>query len=80
MLFKLVNTWIKSFVTSLPEDKILCSTKLEAFADDRLNVDEMMISMLERANNIVRKEENAGYQLFLLSPQCFQKSFILGGR
>ena len=28
--------------------------------------------------NIVRKGENAGYQHFLLFPQCFQKAFYLG--
>ena len=27
---------------------------------------------------IVGKGENAGYQHFLLFPQCFQKSFLLG--
>ena len=37
----------------------------------------MVISVLDRVENIVGKEENAGYQHFLLFPQCFQKpSFI----
>ena len=31
---------------------------------------------LGREENIVEKEENAGYQHFLLSPHCFQKLFV----
>ena len=31
-----------------------------------------------RVENIVGKGENAGYQHFLLFPQCFQKSLLLG--
>ena len=38
----------------------------------------MMISVFDRVENIVGKEENAGYQHFLLFPQCFQKAFFLG--
>ena len=30
--------------------------------------------------NIVEKGENAGYQHFLLFPQCFQKAFLSKGR
>ena len=33
----------------------------------------MMIYVLDRVQNIVGKGENAGYQHFLLFPQCFQK-------
>ena len=33
----------------------------------------MMKPDLHRVENIVRKGENAGYQHFLLFPQCFQK-------
>ena len=33
----------------------------------------MMIHVLDRAENIVGKGENAGYQHFLLLTQCFQK-------
>ena len=36
----------------------------------------MMISLFDRQENIVRKGENAGYQHFLLFPQCFQKAFF----
>ena len=33
----------------------------------------MMISVCDRVENIAGKGENAGYQHFLLFPQCFQK-------
>ena len=35
----------------------------------------MLISLFDRVENIIGKGENAGYQHFLLSPQCFQKLF-----
>ena len=44
-------------------------TELKAFGDDQLNVD--------RAENTV-KGENAGFQHFLLFPQCFPKPSSLG--
>ena len=37
----------------------------------------MIISVFDRVENIVGKGENAGYQLFLLFPQCFQKASLL---
>ena len=33
----------------------------------------MMISVFDRVENTVEKGENAGYQHFLLFPQCFPK-------
>ena len=48
-------------------------TQLKAFADDKLNIARMMISLNDREVNTVGKEENAGYQHFLLYLQCFQK-------
>ena len=48
--------------------------KLKAFADDTLNATQMTISVFDRLENIVGKEENAGYQHFLLFTQCFQKA------
>ena len=53
-------------------------TILKAFADDRINVAQMMITACDRVENIVGKGENAGYQDFLLFPQCFQKVSFLG--
>ena len=52
--------------------------KLKAFAVDKINVALMMISVFDRIENIVGKEENAGYQHFLLSAQCFEKASFLG--
>ena len=49
----------------LPKDKIWDWSKLKVFA----------VGMVE---NIVGKGENAGYQHFLLFPQCFQKATFSG--
>ena len=65
-------------LNSLPNDTILDANKLKAFADDRINVAQMMISAFDRAENIVGKGENAGYQHFLLFPHCFRKASFLG--
>ena len=53
---------------SLPNDTILDTTKSKAFADDKTDVAQMMISVSDRVENIVGKRENAGYQHFLLFP------------
>ena len=45
---------------------------MKAFADDKMNVTQKAKFDLESVENIVRKGENAGYQHFLLFPQCFQ--------
>ena len=54
-------------------------TKLKAFAEDKMNVSQMMIPVFDKVENIVGKGENAGYQHFPLFPQCFQKASFLGG-
>ena len=54
---------------SLPDNKISDWSKLKAFAEDILNI------FFHRTENIVGKEENAGYQHFLVFPQWFQKAF-----
>ena len=61
--------------SSLRNDKLLDSSKLKAFADDKLNAAVMMISVFDRVENTVGKGEHAGYQHFLLFPQCFPKTF-----
>ena len=63
---------------SLPNDKILEWSKFKAFADDKIHVGLELKTVYGRLGNISGKEENAGYQHFLLFPQCFQKSFLLG--
>ena len=59
-------------------NKISDQSILKAFADDNLNVNKKLKFALGREENIVRKEENAGYQHSLLFPQCFQKASSLG--
>ena len=68
------HSW-KGFNT-LPKDKILNQSKLEAFADDKILVDvnEKLEFGSGRAENIVGKGENAGYQHFLLLPKLFSKA------
>ena len=63
---------------SLPNDKILDLFKLKAFVDDTSNVYQKLKFALGRVENNVGKGENAGYQHFLLFPQCFQKFSSLG--
>ena len=63
------------YLNPLPDDKILGLSKLKAFADDKLNVTHNIKVVFLRIENIVGKEENAGYQHYLLFPQCFQKAF-----
>ena len=63
---------------SLPNDKILDWSKLKAFADEKINVTKQLKFGKGRVENIVGKGENAGYQHFLLFPQCFQKTTFLG--
>ena len=45
----------------LPEDKILASSKMQAFVDDNCNVAQMVQSFSDMVENIVEKGENAGY-------------------
>ena len=56
----------------LPNDKFLDLSKLKTFADNKINANEKMKFVSGRVENIVGKEENAGYQHFLLFSQCFQ--------
>ena len=50
---------------------------MKAFADDKINVAEMKISLSDTVENNVGKGENAGYRHFLLFPQCYQKPSLL---
>ena len=45
---------------------------LKAFTDEKTKAAKMMIFVFGRVENIVGKGENAGFQHFLLFPQCFQ--------
>ena len=60
-------------VNSLLNDKMLDWSKFKAFADDRIKVNEQLKFGLGRVEYILGKGESAGYQHFLLFPECFQK-------
>ena len=68
----------RKLFNNLQNDKILDWFKKKAFADDKIIVTEKLKFVLERVEKIVGKGENAGYQHFLLFPQCFQKPFVTG--
>ena len=63
-------------INSLANNKILDQSKFRAFADHKINVTKEFNFFSGKAENIVGKGENAGYQHFLLFPQCFQKVFL----
>ena len=59
---------------------ILESSKLIEFADDNFKFDENGRKLTKRVENTVGKVcyEQACYEQFLLSPQCFQKTCFPG--
>ena len=63
-------------VNPLPNNKILDKFKLKAFADKKINIAKMMISLSDREKSIVGKGENAGHQHFLFLPTMFSKVFF----
>ena len=69
---------MKERVNSVPNNKLLDSSKLKAFADNKINVTEKLKFVSGRVENIVGKGENGGYQHFLLFPQCFEKVSYTG--
>ena len=50
----------------------------KALGDNKLTLAQMVQIFIDRLENNVGKGENAGYQHFLLFPQCFQKAYFLG--
>ena len=58
---------------NLPNNKTFDWSKLKAFADNKIIVIQKLKFVLGRVENILGKIENAGYQHFLLCPQCFQE-------
>ena len=62
-----------SILNSLQNDKISDQSKFKAFADDKINLTQKLKFVKGREENIVGKGENAGYQHFLLFPQCFHQ-------
>ena len=66
----------KTLINSLPNDRIFVWSNFKAFADHKINVNEKFKFGLGKVENIAGKGENAGYQHFLLFPQCFQKPSV----
>ena len=64
---------LSPLLTLYQTTKFWISPNFTAFADDKIIVTHELKFMLGRVENIVGKGENAGYQHFLLFPQCFQK-------
>ena len=60
-------------LTSLPNDKILDWSKFKAFVDNKINLNHKLKLDTGRAESIVGKGKNVGYQHFLLFPQCFHR-------
>ena len=50
---------------SLPNNKIFDWSKLKVFADDKINVNEILKFGLGRVENIAGKGENTGFQRLL---------------
>ena len=65
-------------IYTLPNDKILTLSKLRTFAEGYFNLAEMVPFFSDTVDIFVRNGENAGYQHFLLFPQCFQKASFPG--
>ena len=68
-----------NYFTLYQTTNIWTGPKFKEFADDKSKVDknnDLMISFIDRNENMVRKGENAGYQHFPLFPQCFQKASV----
>ena len=61
-------------INTLPNNKFLDWSKFKAFADDKIQ----QKFCFGWAENIVGKRENAGFQHFLIFPQCFQKASLTG--
>ena len=51
---------------------------MKAFANNRINLFQKHKFLLGWVESIAGKGENAGYQHFLLFPQCFQKPSVSG--
>ena len=62
---------------SLPNDKILDWSKLKAFADDKINVANMMIFVFDRVKTLWEKEKMLVTSIFSFSLNVFKKLMIV---
>ena len=65
-------------VIILTDDKTFILVQIEGICRQQINVVQNIILVLHLEENNVEKGENAGYQHFLLFPQCFQKASFSG--
>ena len=66
---------VGSSFNSVPNDKILDATKLKAFADGKINVAQMMISVSVRARKHCGKRRKCWLPAFSPFPTMFSKGF-----
>ena len=66
-----------SGLLTLKNDKILDWSKLEAFADDILNVAKITISVFDRVENIVGRRRKCWLPAFSPFPTMFSKGVFL---
>ena len=62
----------------LPNDKTLDVSKLIAFADDKINIAEMMISIFDRVEKHCEKIRKCWLSAFSSFSSMFSKGFFLG--
>ena len=77
MFYNLTASVFEACVNLYQLTKFLDLSQLKAFADDIVNMSEVIEKLkfvLERVENSLGKGENAGYQHFLLFPECLQKA------
>ena len=68
----IVWEWVKLLINSLPYDKILDWSKMKAFADDSLYVDQMMIYVFDS----VGKRRKCWLPAFSPFPTMFSKALF----
>ena len=68
----------KRFCIALEENKILDWSKLKAFADSKINVNEKLKFGLQKEENFIGKGENNDNQHFLLFYNVFKSPLFQG--
>ena len=63
---------------SLPKDNVLNWSKLKALADNKLNILVNLKFDFGKVESKLEKEENAGYQHFLLFQKFFKMAYFPG--
>ena len=77
MKYILQNITKFSIFFSLPNDKVLDLSKLEAFAEDKINVPQKLKFIAGRIENILGKRRKCWSPAFSPFPKMFSKDFFL---